>query len=153
MFICKNPGDNGDWSCDGCIIWCFWCMQHSHPNEFQMMEKMSCIHLPSPENLARMYQMVQSVERTDGNWQHIISFQWICTLPAGYYWVSFNTCRFCTLIFLFCSLSNSPSQTPILLCRHRLVCDWSLAVLRGRVAEWLSQTEKRSKMEGDCLVM
>lgn len=113
MFIYKNLGDNGDWSCDGCLIWCFWCMQCSNPNDFQTMEEMSCIHLPSPENLSCRYQMLQSVERADGNWQHIISFQWICVLPAGYYWVSFNTCRFCTVIFLFCSLSNSPSQTRV----------------------------------------
>jgi len=41
-------------------------MQHSNPNDFQMMEQMSCDHLPSPENLACIYQMLQLVERTDG---------------------------------------------------------------------------------------
>ena len=113
MLICKTMEDNGDWSCDECLIWCFWCMQHSNPNDFQMMEQMSCDHLPSPENLACIYQMLQLVERTDGKWQHIISFQWICVLPAGYYWVPLDTCRFCTFIFLFHSLLNCSSQTCI----------------------------------------
>lgn len=122
MLTCKNPGDDGDWSCDGCLIWCFWCMQCSNPNDFQMMEEMSCVHLPSPENLAHIYQMLQPVERTDGKWQRIISFQWICVLPAGYYWGSLDTCRFCTSIFLFCSLSNHPSQTFVTYAD----ADWSL---------------------------
>lgn len=100
MLICKNLGDDGDWSCDGCLIWCFWCMQRSNPNDFQMMAEMSCVHLPSSENLACINQMLQSVERTDGKWQHIISFQWICMLSAGYYWVSFHPSRFCTSVFL-----------------------------------------------------
>lgn len=41
-------------------------MQRSNPNDFQMMEEMSCVHLLSSENLACINQMLQSVERTDG---------------------------------------------------------------------------------------
>lgn len=113
MLICKNPRGDGDWSCDGYLIWCSWCMQRSNPNDFQMMEETSCVHLSLPKNLACIYQMLQSVERTGGKWQHIISFQWICVLPADYYWVSLNTCRFFTFIFLSCRLSNNPPQTYI----------------------------------------
>lgn len=117
MLICKNPRGDGDWSCDGCLIWCLWGMQCSNPNDFQMMEETSCVHLSSLKNLACIYQMLQSVERTGGKWQHII-----CVLPAGYYWVSLDTCRFCTFIFLSCRLSNNPSQTYITYAGT----DWSL---------------------------
>lgn len=150
MFICKNPGDNGDWSSDGCLIWCFWCMQCSNPNDFQMMEEMSCIHLPLPENLACMYQMLQSVERSDGNWQHIISFQWIWPAPSRSLLGFFHYLEI--LSFDFPALSSFKLSVPDLyLCAAQtglwlISCSW-------RTAEWLSQTEKRSEMEEDSFVI
>lgn len=103
-------------------------MQRCNPNDFQMMEEISFVHLLSPENLACTYQMLQSVERTDGKWQHIISFQWICVLPEGYNWVSLNISRF--LHFYFSVLFPVKLSFPSLyhLCRCRLVSDSFLAV-------------------------
>lgn len=98
MLIHKTLGDGGGWSGEGCLIRCFWCMQCSNPNGFQMLEEMSCVHLPLSEDLACIYQMLPSVARTNGKWQHIISFQWICTLLVGYYWVSFDPSRFCMFL-------------------------------------------------------
>lgn len=149
MLICKNPRDGGDWSCDGCLIWCFWCMQSSNPNDFQMMKEMSCVHLPFPENLACMYQMQQLFERTDRKWQNIISFQLTPSAPSRLLQVSLDTCRFCTFIFLVCSLSDCLPQT----CITFAGTGWSLIhFLLWRVTEWCLQVEKRSKREGSSLL-
>lgn len=124
-------------------------MQCSNPNDFQTMEEMSCIHLPSPENLACRYQMLQSVERTDGNWQHVISFQWIGVLPAGYYFLS--TPVDFALWFSSFVVFQTLLPRPISLMQAQTGL-WLISWC-WRVAEWLSQREKRSKMEGDSLDM
>lgn len=67
-----------------------------------------------------------------------ILFQWICVLPAGYYWVLLDSWRFCTFIFLFCSLSNSPSQT----CITYVGADWSL------IKFWLSECCRMALTDG-----